>query len=421
MKTNYYIRPETGALRLWVSMFSERKPVYNTDLKPGKNWDKKKQIIKESVTGAKGVNEKLKGYTEKVRKEYERLMDQGIKPTFEALEKVFEVKHVEPVNETSFLSFMEDQIDYEYRQGFTSETTWKHEKVSLGKLKRFGAINFDTINEDMYKKLIVFLSTEGKKEVSIKNGVRTEATTGLLNNSIGTVIKHLKKYCKPAFKKGLLKSIDFHDFTKPSENVFKITYTEDDILAVYKIKYIDPKVQEAVDLNTFKFYAGGLRHGDSQLIVGRENVINVKMKDGTVAKALYYSQEKTEQGNVVLLNKICLDILAKYDYKLPRFATSSQCNKHLKTAFRIAGYNRPVTIIRHSNKKRIEKTVPEYQVLGKSHTARYSAARMIVEKTGDLYLAKEILGHKKISTTEGYVQTSESFKHEGYSKVINPQ
>lgn len=383
-------------------MYSERKPLYNTEIKPGKTWDKKKQVIKEGVTGASQVNDQLKELSKRVRDEYDKLRGEGIRPTFDLLRKVFELKEAEPEKKTTFLSFMKDQIEYEYREGFIKKTVWSHEKVSLNKLIAFGKVDFDNINQDLYKRLLVYLSG-----------------TGLLNNSIGTVIKHLKKYCKKAVKEKLLFNLDFQDFTKPSEKIFKITYTEEDILKVYKLKYINPKVQQAVDLNTFKFYAGGLRHGDSQLIIGKENVVNIKMKDGTTAKALYYSQDKTEQGNVVLLNTINLDILKKYDYKLPRFTTSSECNKHLKTAFQIAGYRRPVTIIRHSGKNRVEKTVPEYTVLGKSHTARYSAARMIVEKTGDIYLAKEILGHKKISTTEGYVETSESYKHEGYNKVIN--
>jgi site-specific recombinase XerD len=408
MKINFYPRTETSIIYLWVSMFNKQKALYNTEIKINKSdWDKKKQKIKTSVKGAESVNNRLAAMEKKIRDEYDRLIGIGIKPTFEGLRKLFEIKEAEPEPERlTFLKFMEERIDYEFDEGFISKSRKNHERVSLAHLTRFAKENkfdFDSINEEFYKKFVAFMAKDE-----------------MLNNSIGTIISHLKKHCTIAVKNKLLNTLDYQDFKVLKESkIKKPKYGEEDILKLYGMSYYDPRIKKAVDLNVFRYYTGGMRHGDSQLVIGRSNIVSVQLADGTKAHAINISQEKTDAPNVILLNTICIDILEKYNYKLPRFASSSACNKFMKQAFKIAGYNKMVLVIRHSGKKRIEKEVPEWELFGKSHSARYSAARMIATKSkGNLLLAKEMLGQADIRTTQSYVDSDEQYKHEEYYKII---
>jgi integrase len=409
MKINFYPRTETSIIYLWVSMFGKQKPLHNTEIKINKaHWDKKKQAIKQTVKGADAINNKLAILGNRVRAEYDRLIQNGIKPTHEDLKKIFAIKEAEPEPEKiTFLKFMEDRIDYEFEEGYITKRRKDHENVSLKHLKEFAKthpFDFNTIDEDFYKSFVAF-----------------KAKDGMLNNSIGTIISHLKKHCKIAVKKKYMSILDFQDFKVLKEaKIKKPKYEEADILKLYNMTYYDPRIKEAVDLNIFRYYTGGMRHGDSQLIVGRSNIVTVELSDGTKVKAINISQEKTDTPNVIILNNICLEILERYDYKLPRFADSSKCNGFMRQAFRIAGYNKMVLVVRHSGKKRIEEEVPEWKLFGNSHSARYSAARMIATKSkGNLLLAKEMLGHADIRTTQGYVDSDEQYKHEEYHKIIN--
>jgi site-specific recombinase XerD len=69
--------------------------------------------------------------------------------------------------------------------------------------------------------------------------------------------------------------------------------------------------------------------------------------------------------------------------------------------FKTAGFTNKITLTRWSGDKEITQVFEEWQLLT-SHTGRHSAATNILKKTGDLTIARDLLGHSSIKTTEIY-------------------
>jgi site-specific recombinase XerD len=304
---------------------------------------------------------------------------------------------------TSFLKYMEARIDFELKEKKISEKHYNNVWHGLNQLIAFNEIypfSFHNMDHDFYSSFVVFLAGQG-----------------LLTNTIGTYLGHMKRYAKLAHKEKYIKNLEWQTFKVIRERVKKISFGESDLLKVYSIKdYPSQRIREAVDLSVFRFYAGGIRHGDSQRL-RRENVLKVRMGNGKFANVLSFAQNKTQEHNAVVLNSIAMEILEKYNYSLPKFSTPTKCNDQMKLAFKHAGYTEQILVIRHSNKVKVEVLKEAWMLYGRTHTVRYAAVKFIVQNKGTLYLAKSVVGHTSVKTTEGYMDMDEQYKHEEYLKL----
>lgn len=86
-------------------------------------------------------------------------------------------------------------------------------------------------------------------------------------------------------------------------------------------------------------------------------------------------------------------------------------NVYIKECCKIAGINTPTTISRFSGQKRIDKTVPKYELIT-SHTARKTFVTNSLILGMKEMVVRNITGHKKESSFKRYVKIAEDFKQQ---------
>lgn len=408
MNINFRLRKSATDLQtvqLQVSLRNKKKK-YHTGIRVNpEHWDRGSQRILKKYAYAIHVNKKLQELQDMVMALNFPLT------TWADVDKLFAKEEVapeiKPPAQQTFLEWMSSAIEVESE--FLNKRYSDHERVTLKHLQSFNKefrIGWDNINDLFYKSFLLYLA-----HVPIKEG----AEFPMLNNSIGTYIKFLIKYCEKAHEQGLLKTGHFKKFKILKERVKKISPDEADVLKIYSANYTVKGVRQAVDIYVFRFYAGGLRHGEMKYIK-KENVIDIKVEN-KLYKGIYYVQEKTEEANSIILHPICLKILERYNYQLP-INTSQNNNRLVKMAFKLCGFDKDIIIIRHSLGNRIERIVKQWEIYGKSHTARYAAIRMIGEKTGNLVVAQGMAGQKDMRTTQSYFELTDDYKNSEFLKKV---
>ena len=112
--------------------------------------------------------------------------------------------------------------------------------------------------------------------------------------------------------------------------------------------------------------------------------------------------KKTKKDVTIPLSKtICLPILEKYDYSLPKFS-STKLNKYIKLIAKKAGLEYDVKINFSEGGEEKEIAVPKYKLIA-SHTARRTGATMLVSKGVSLSLVMTITGHKTEASLRKYI------------------
>lgn len=218
---------------------------------------------------------------------------------------------------------------------------------------------------------------------------------GLHKNYIADILKRLKFIITQMIDGGV---IPYH---KNPFNKVKIKYVKtekerlpyEDILKLQKAKLSgDEKL--ARDMYIVSFYGGGIRFGDSCRL----------NKDNFKGSRLIYTMHKTNTTKNIPLNPVALKIMKSYNYSFPVginwdkedksiASAGTRLRLALKEACRKAGV-KPVTF----------------------HTSRHSIADYAVKKKISHKGIQGILGHKRSSTTEIYLQ---NFYQEETDEAMN--
>jgi site-specific recombinase XerD len=428
MKVNFY-RRKSGQLFATISLNGTRTPVY-LDIWVDKldMWDKKKKQVKLKYPEEAGsINPKLTDWEARaieLEEKYEPKTALLLKRIITGIEESTEPKEV--VND--FFQFFEA-----YMNGSVPKGSIHNYQKCLVHLKSFSnnkyKISWECLTLKFYQDYIKFLSEE---YVNFRTGKK-----GIVNSTMGKDMWVIKNVCKYAKRQGIAVPFDVEDFDKPANNqVKRHTITEDRLNDLLKFYFNDwtlftihkrmqriiedkviPNIIKVRDIYTFSFYTG-LAHKEIMKIIPSQ-VLKEKIGDRDIY-VLDFSRTKTRKNNAIPLNKVCLEIIDKYKGGktiLPYFA-NSQYNRICKSMFKTAGFITPITITQWSGDREITKTVPEWELLT-SHTGRHSAATNILNKTGDLTLARDLLGHSSVKTTEVYTRNLKETFNEKILNVID--
>ncbi len=427
MKINFYLRPSKvseKSIQMFISFNGEREP-FNTGFKvEEEKWDSSKQRVKlkfkeEAVRinlGLVDLEEKAIAFKDKYSPETPKLLKKLL----------LGVEVLEPKDFKEFFNFFES-----YMETSVPVKSIHNYRKCLIHLKQFSDLKYkiawETLTMKFYKDFIKFMSTEYVNP-------RTEKL-GILNSTIGKDIWTLKNVCEYARKSGIEIPFDVEGFSKPSvsdtrrhfitqEKLKKLQefdftnwelFTEFEKMKVLIETKVIPNVLKVRDIYTFSFYTG-LAHKEIMKIKP-EQIITGKDAAGNEIKVLEFSRTKTKQSNSIPISKNCIEIIEKYKggkTVFPYFA-NSQYNRICKAMFKMAGFKELITITRWSGDKEIVETFEEWELLT-SHTGRHSAATNILQKSGDLTLARDLLGHSSVKTTEIYAK---NVKEEFNSKILN--
>jgi site-specific recombinase XerD len=444
MEINFYFRPISKKERetqekkqdtkdierpvyMYISMYGERDS-YNIKFKCKESlWltDKHRMDLKKGKESAVNGNLKLNEWEQKVIDIEEKYKPKNLVLLFRILDGV----HIEESigrDEKEFFSFFENYINTAVPPG----SIHNYNKCLIH-LKSFSnnkyKIIWEILTKKFYQDYIKFLSEE---YVNFRNGKK-----GILNSTIGKDIWVIKNVCEYAKRGGIKVPFDVEDYSKPTvhetrrhfitpEKLKKLNdfnfcdwelYTKFERMKVITETKVIPNILKVRDIYTFSFYTG-LAHKEIMKIMPSQ-VVSGKDAAGVEVKVLDFSRTKTKRKNAIPLNKVCIDILEKYKGSktlLPYFA-NSQYNRICKSMFKTAGFKELITITRWSGENEIVDTKEEWEWLT-SHTGRHSAATNILQRSGDLTLVRDMLGHSSVKTSEIYAKNT---KEEFNSKILN--
>jgi integrase len=220
-------------------------------------------------------------------------------------------------------------------------------------------------------------------------------------NTIGKHIKNIKVIMRAALDEGLHNNTEFQrkKFKIITEESDTIYLTEEEIERIYKLDLsINTRLDKVRDLFIVAVRTA-LRFSD--LINLNENNF-IKNNKGYFLKV---HTQKTQEEVMVPLKREVVEILKKYNNKLPREITNQKMNEYLKEIGEKAELKTKESKITTKGGLRVEETFEKWELIT-THTARRSAAT-------NLYLAgfptlsiMKLTGHKTEKSFMKYIRMS---------------
>jgi len=260
----------------------------------------------------------------------------------------------------------------------------KKYKTTETRLKEFNRkyhLDFDTIDQNFYKKFLQFLNSHNYKQ-----------------NTIGKYIQVVKTFMKYATENGYNSNVYFQNrsFKVFSLTGFSIYLNENEIEHLYKLDLTTNQRLEAVrDLFIVGCYTG-LRYSD----FSRLNKSHIN--DGFFRiKTL-----KTEQEVIIPVHPIVEDIMIKYD-GLPQAISNQKTNQYLKEITAMVPILQTIIEVQQiEGGQKVNRKIPKWQLVT-THTARRSFATNLYKKgLMTAFDIMQITGHKTEQAFLKYIKVT---------------
>lgn len=193
---------------------------------------------------------------------------------------------------------------------------------------------------------------------------------GYGNNYVHKITSTLKTILREADRREIAPDLKVRDgwLVATREEPPAIYLTEDELAQLFHFDFSgNPRLCRVRDLFLIGCYTG-LRFSDfTELKPGNFK----KTADGK--EFIEMLTQKTGAKVTIPAKSELREIVARYDYKLPKPISNQKFNEYLKEVGRLAGLDEPTLITRFRNGKRFDQTFPKYELMT-SHTARRSFA-----------------------------------------------
>lgn len=325
-------------------------------------WHEKKKVI-NSVNSVQ-LNALLDGQMAKLNDFILELVRNNQQFDFEKLNAFLEKSN----HSGSFIDFVrtriEDRTDLE-------ESTRKQHRTLLQSLEKFGKINY---MDDLTKANITlydeFLHQQGISQPTIYN-----------------YHKRLKRYLHEAMKFGLLDADPYVGLHFERGKFEKRKYlTEEELEIIRSCKINMPSIERVRDLFLFQCFTG-LAYSDFEKFDFEKDV---EEKNGKFIVA--DRRKKTNEDYKIVLLTPAIEILKKYDYKLP-VISNQQYNIMLKVVAQYAGIDKNIT----------------------THMGRHTFAVFALNNGVPIEIVAKMLGHTNIRTTQIYAKVLNSEVEKGFA------
>jgi site-specific recombinase XerD len=267
----------------------------------------------------------------------------------------------------------------------TTETLLKEFEKSYSR-----TIDFQSIDLDFYKDFNSFMMK----------------TKNYAPATMGKHISTLKTFLKEATEEGINKNLKFQSkaFKVVESESDSIALSDTDLLELYKLDLTgNDRLEKVRDL----FLIGsntGLRFSDFT------DIQPDNIKQDSNGYTLNIIQFKTKNKVVIPLNTVALEILHKYDFKLPKAISNQKFNDYIKEVAYM------VERLHEKHEKVITKggitekvAIPRYELIS-SHTARRSYCTNAYERGTPAISLMQISGHLTEQSFLKYIKTSKE-KH----------
>lgn len=346
-----------------IEVLSERKKKYiSTSVKLySDQWHEKRKVI-NSVNSIE-LNALLDGQMANLQKFVLELVHNNQPFDFEKLDAFLEKSTVSK----SFIDFVRNRI---HERTDIEKSTRKQHRTLLQSLEKFGKINY---MDDLTKANITlyneFLHQQGISQPTIYN-----------------YHKRMKRYIHEAMKFGLLDADPYNGLSFERGKFEKRKYlTEKELETIRSCKINVPSIDRVRDLFLFQCYTG-LAYADFEKFDFEKDV---EERNGKYIIA--DRRKKTNEDYKIVLLSPAIEILKKYDYKLP-VITNQKYNVSLKVVAQYAGIDKNIT----------------------THMGRHTFAVFALNNGVPIEIVSKMLGHTNIRTTQIYAKVLNSEVEKGF-------
>lgn len=354
-------RNKKGLVQIEVTSEGKRKWIGTSVKLYADQWNEKKKVV-NSVHSIQ-LNAMLDGMMSKLNDFILDLFRNDQQFDFEKLNAFLEKSN----HSDSFIDFVrtriEDRTDIE-------ESTRKQHRTLLQSLEKFGKLNY---MDDLTKANITlydeFLHQQEISQPTIYN-----------------YHKRLKRYLHEAMKFGLLNEDPYVGLHFERGRFEKRKYlTEEELKMIRTCKINMPSIDRIRDLFLFQCYTG-LAYADFEKFNFEKDV---EERNGKYIVS--DRRKKTNEDYKIVLLTPAIEILKKYDYKLP-IISNQKYNVSLKVVAQYAGIDKNIT----------------------THTARHTFAVFALNNGVPIEIVAKMLGHTNIRTTQVYAKVLNSEVEKGF-------
>lgn len=351
-----------GKLDIEVYFPSDKQRLFKTTpIKLAANqWDEKQQKVVHHPDAAR-INAALKRDISRLDELMSGIEDKGRKVTRASVKREMETAKVK--KRVEFLEWCREELaSRELRYG-----TNKYHKSLFDAMERFGRLKrWRDLTPENIRAFDRFLHTEDP----------SRAQTTIYNYH-----KRLKSYINPAFQLGYIDDNPYNRVHfKCGHSKPRLPLTEDEILAIRKLKIFDRYMDIVRDDFVFMCYTG-LSWADLDAFDFKKHAI----KSGQL---YYIDSERIKTGSSFYTPILApaMEILKKHNYKL-RVPTNQACNRLLKAIAVAAGIEKPLTC----------------------HIARHTfATTIILAHDVPIEALARMMGHQNILVTQTYAKVLHS-------------
>jgi integrase len=240
---------------------------------------------------------------------------------------------------------------------------------------------------------------------------------GLLIDTIGKYIECFKTFLTWAEDRKYNKFTvykSFHNINKADRKRKKgdkdiVTLTLSELKTFYEYNFSDnPSYDRVRDLFCFEAFSGQ-RWSDMQQF-------DRSQLHGDIWRFTADKTKKEIEIDMTGFAAPALDILKKYDYKLPQIS-NQKFNEYLKDAAEKAGIDAQTTLRRFVGSEEIKMTKPKHRFLS-SHSARRSAVSILLNDYNmNPVHVMEITGHSDLKTLQKYIKPDRQARRQAMSKT----
>jgi len=248
-------------------------------------------------------------------------------------------------------------------------------------LRPLRILDFEDITLSFYESFKTFLSNEGYQV-----------------NTIGRFIKALKYFMQKSLYEKKHTSREFQNrdaFKIPSEHSFAVYLTQDEVEKIYRYDLKDyPRMELARD--AFIVLC------ETALRISDYKNIDVNIREVQGKKLIYIIQKKTGTPVVIPASKRMIELLTKYDNKLPSIP-DQYINEYIKIVAKLCGIDEVLHWQGNKFGKKYDKTAKKYELIT-CHTGRRTAATNMVKVGIPIPYIMSITGHKSEKQLLEYVR-----------------
>jgi site-specific recombinase XerD len=354
-------RNKKGLVQIEVTSEGKRKWIGTSVKLYADQWNEKKKVV-NSVHSIQ-LNAMLDGMMSKLNDFILDLFRNDQQFDFEKLNAFLEKSN----HSDSFIDFVrtriEDRTDIE-------ESTRKQHRTLLQSLEKFGKLNY---MDDLTKANITlydeFLHQQEISQPTIYN-----------------YHKRLKRYLHEAMKFGLWNEDPYVGLHFERGRFEKRKYlTEEELKMIRTCKINMPSIDRIRDLFLFQCYTG-LAYADFEKFNFEKDV---EERNGKYIVS--DRRKKTNEDYKIVLLTPAIEILKKYDYKLP-IISNQKYNVSLKVVAQYAGIDKNIT----------------------THMGRHTFAVFALNNGVPIEIVAKMLGHTNIRTTQVYAKVLNSEVEKGF-------